>query len=302
MNTKQYNAFVKAINEHQYDMPELKEDEQPLVLETAYQYYQYQYTTENMELKEYRRNSFATLRKRSSMPEMKPLNIKGEDPSLSHSSFQIAITGGAYNHRRFEQINIRPAYTSLTDNNWGLIKGAGISVLENSWRYYNQKHKLVLNKLTGLQIYSLVPSDRIFSPWSYTTNMDIHRAYNPQKTTEGYVGEISFGMGKTYALNNYLWLYGILESTGQYGGFIPHNQWIGITPEIGLFSDIERLRLHTSMKKIFATRNFGAKLKVETDMAFEIYKNFTINLLYSNSNNEHGHDEHELSGGIKYSF
>ena len=302
MNKAQFQAFLQGIEQQQYDMKQLSEDEQSAVLETEYQYFQYVYTAGDMELKEYRRNSFKVLRKRSNLPKTKIVLPEGEDPSLSHGSFQIALNGGIYNHKSFEQISVRPAYTALTDNNWGLIKGAGISVLESIWRYYNQSHKTVLQKFTGLRIYSLVPSDRVFSPWSYTTNMDIHREYNPRTQDEGYVGELEFGMGKTYALSDSFWLYGILNTTGQYGGFIPDNAWIGLTPEVGMFADMYKFRLHLATQKTFASHPFGNRFKFKSNITYELNKNLLLDLSYFNSHNHYGHDEHELTGGIKYFF
>lgn len=302
MNDKQFKAFYKGIKEHDYDMSELSEEEMPLVLEAEYQYYQYIYTAGDMELKEYRKNSFAVLRKRSAMPAADEIKPDGQDPSLSHDSFQVSFGGGVYNHKSFEQINIRPAYTALTDDNWGLIKGAGISVLETQIRYYNQSHKTVVERIIGLKIDSFVPADRVFSPWSYLSDMNIHREYNPRDNAEGYVGEIVFGMGKTYALSDWFWLYGILSAKGQYGGFITGNQWGGVAPEIGVFNDFGRLKIHFGTEKIFATRKFGNRLIYKAEAAIGLNKNLSLAAIYNISHNDNGHNRQELMGQIRYSF
>ena len=302
MNDKQFKAFYKGIKEHDYDMSELSEEEKPLVLEAEYQYYQYIYTAGDMELKEYRKNSFTVLRKRSAMPAADEIKPDGQDPSLSHDSFQVSFGGGVYDHKSFEQINIRPAYTALTDDNWGLIKGAGISVLETQIRYYNQSHKTVLERITGLKIDSFVPADRIFSPWSYLSDMNVHREYNPSNNCEGYVGEIVFGMGKTYALSNWFWMYGILSAKGQYGGFITGNQWIGAAPELGVFNDFGQFKTHLGVEKIFATRKFGNRLIYKAEAAIGLNKNLSLAAIYNVSHNDNGHNRQELLGQIRYSF
>lgn len=302
MNEAQYKAFYKGIKEHDYDMSELSEDEQPLVLETEYQYYQYIYTAGEMELKDYRKNSFAVLRRRSSMPPAPEIKLEGKDPSLSHASFQVSLGGGVYNHKSFEQINIRPAYTALTDDNFGLIRGAGISVLETQIRYYNQTDKTVLERVTGLKIDSFVPASRIFSPWSYISDMNVHREYNPQSEREGYVGEIIFGMGKTYALSDWFWLYGILNAKGQYGGFITGNQWIGVDPQVGVFNDFGRLKTSFSVDNTFATRKFADRLVYKTEVSYMLTKDWSLAAVYNVSHNESGHNRQELSGWLRYSF
>lgn len=302
MDEKQYDAFYEGITEHNYDMKELTEEQKPLVLETEYQYYQYIYTAGDMELKEYRKNSFAVLRKRSSMPQAEEIKPNGQDPSLSHASAQVMLSGGVYDHKSFEQINIRPAYTALTDDNWGLIKGAGISVMEAQLRYYNQTHKTVLQRITGLKIASFVPADRIFSPWSYTSDFNVHREYNPKNNHEGYVGEMAFGMGKTYALTDWFWIYGILGAKGQYGGFIDGNQWIGAVPDVGVFNDFGKLKTNFGVEKNFATRKFGSRLIYKAEAAFNFNKNVSFAVIYNMSHNEGGHNRQELMGQLRYSF
>ncbi len=302
MDEAQYNAFYEGITEHNYDMMELSEEQKPLVLESEYQYYQYIYTAGDMELKEYRKNSFAVLRKRSSMPQAKEIKPKGQDPSLSHASAQIMLGGGVYDHQSFEQINIRPAYTALTDDNWGLIKGAGISVMEAQLRYYNQTHKTVLQRLTGLKIASFVPADRIFSPWSYISDFNVHREYNPSNNLDGYVGEMIFGMGKTYALSDWFWVYGILSAKGQYGGFITGNQWIGATPEIGVFNDFGIFKTNFGAEKNFATRKFGNRLVYKAEASVSFNKDISFAVMYNMSHNEGGHNRQELMGQLRYSF
>ena len=302
MNKKQYTAFQQGINNHIYEMPELTETEQRQVLESEYQYYQYMYTAKKMELKDYRKNSFAVLRRRSTLSAGEELKPNGYDPSLSHGSFQLSFRGGIYNHKSFEQINIRPAYTALTDDNNGLIQGAGVKVLETEWRWYNQKHKLVLQKFTGLNIYSLVPTDRVFSPYSYKTDYSLKREYNPQNKDEGLVGNIEFGIGKTLGLTNHFWLYGLLNAHGQYGGFIPDNYWLGLAPEIGIFADFSPFKIHISAENTFATSRFGNRLKYTLDTSFRLTKNLSFGFEYSVSDNRRGHNCHEGQTSLRWSF
>ena len=302
MSSAQYAAFRKGIKEHDYDMFYLSETEQRQVLDTLYQYYQYRYTQGEMELKEYRQNSFAVLRKRSNLPAAEELKPEGYDPSLSHESAQISLSSGVYNHKSFEQIMIRPAYTSLTDNNEGLIRGAGVRVTEIIGRYYNQSHKLVLQRFTGLAIYSLMPMDRVFMPYSYKTDFSLVREYNPQNEKDGTVGNIEFGIGKTLGLTERFWLYGMIDVHGQYGGLIPDNYWVGVAPEVGVFADFSPLRLHLAAEQTFATAKFGNRLQYKADVAFGINKDISLNFEFNALHNKRGHNEQEWLTAIKYSF
>lgn len=302
MLAEQYEAFIKVINEHDYELAHLSEDEQADVLGTAYQYFQYKYTARDMELKEYRRNSFAALRRRSRLPSPPEPQISGKDPSLSHNSMQIAAGGGIYHHKSFEQFSLRPAYTGLTDDNYGLIRGAGVEVFKSDWRYYNQSHKLVLHKFTGLSVRSFVPANRVFNPISYITDLYLERAYNPRQNTEGYVAHGGFGIGKTYAFSNNLYGYGLLRVQGEYGGFIPSNQWLGTAPELGLFGDFEVFRLHLSAQKSFATRKFGEYVQYNAAISLAVTRNLSFDIEYMSRNAQASHIQEEIVGLIKYSL
>lgn len=302
MNQKQLRAFKEGIKNHDYNMKDLNEQEKSLVLEAEYQYYQYMYTTGDMELQEYRKNSFAVLRKRSSISEAADIKIDGQDPTLSHSSFQIALSTGVYDKRSFEQINIRPAYTGITDYNYGLIKGAGISAFDTWLRYYNQSHKFVLQRFTVLKLDSLVPSDSVFSRWSYSTNLNVHREYNPKNNKEGYVGEFAFSFGKTYEAFEWLWLYATLGGVGQYGGIINKNQWGGVVPGLGVFGDFGRIKTNVAIEKIFASQGFGKRLIYKSEISYNVDKDVAVAILYNVSHNEIGRSRQEIMGQMRYSF
>ena len=302
MTPEQYAAFRKGIKDHDYDMPNLSETEQRQVLESEYQYYQYKYTKRDMELKEYRKNSFAVLRRRSQLPAAEESKPTGTDPSLSHGSYQLAFGGGVYNHKSFEQFIIRPAYTGITDNNEGLIRGAGIRVMETIWRYYNQSHKFVLQRFTGLAIYSLVPADRVFSPYTYKTDFSLVREYNPQNQDEGYVGNIEFGIGKTLGLSERFWLYGLINAHGQYGGVIPDNYWLGVAPEVGIYADFSPLRFHLAAEDTFATARFGKRLQYKADVALGLTQNWSLNFEYTAAHNKRGHNQEEWLTSVKFAF
>jgi hypothetical protein len=302
MNEAQYQAFLRAIKQHDYDMPELSENEQSEVLEAAYQYYQYQYIAKKMELKEYRKNSFAVLRKRSQMPAAAEKQLEGEDPSLSHASAQIAVKSGIYNQKSFEELMIRPAYTVLTDDSWGIIKGAGVQVLESRWRYYNQKHKFVLQEFTPLHIDSFVPATRVFNPFSYITDTGIRREYSAKKQKEGYVADIHFGVGKTYALPLDLRVYAVLNAGGQYGGFLNSNHRLDIAPECGVFAEWGKVRIYAAARKAWATDQDGDRLSYKAIAAYGLTRNLTLEAEYTATRYHGGYNREEYMVGLRQAF
>ena len=302
MNEKQYKAFLTAIDEHDYEMSDLSIEEKTLVLETVYQYYQYQYIAQKMEIKEYRQNSFAVLRKRSQLSVIKEQKIDGQDPSFSHDSAQVSLGSGVFAHQSFEEFMIRPAYTIVTDDSYGLVQGAGIKVLESRWRYYNQKHKFVLQRFTPLHIDSFVPTTRIFKQFSYITDTGVWREYNPKKQKEGYVADIHFGIGRTYDLSHNLRLYAILNAGGQYGGFIDDDYWLGVTPECGILADFGKIRIHTFIKKTWATSEMGERLHYTAIAAYGLTRNLTLEAKYLTNRYHGGYKAEEYMLGLRQAF
>lgn len=302
MTPTQYAAFLAEIKDEKADEEGLSDDEKAVVLETAYQYYQYKYIAKDMALAEYRKKSFAVLRARSRLPEAKEAEIEGEDPSLAHDSAMIGVGYGADRKRRFEEIILRPAYTTLIDDNFGMIRGAGVKVMESRWRYYNRQHRLVLQDLTGLEIRSLLPANRVFQPISYATDLTLKREYNPQTLDEGYAAYMAFAVGKTWAVSDYFRLYGLMRGAAEYGGFLPHNQWLAAVPEIGFFSDLGRVRLHASAAHQFATQIFADRTQYKVEASLSLSKNVNLVAEYDVERNRHGHNRTVLQTTLQFMF
>lgn len=302
MTPKQYNAFLNGVKNYDYEMSGLNEKAQAEVLETAYQYFQYRYVEKEMELSEYRKNSFAVLRKRSQLPETELQgDFAGENPVYSHDSMQISLGTGVYNKQSYEELTIRPAYTALTDSSYGLVKGAEVSVLKSVWRYYNQNHRFVLQSFQPLNILSIVPAGSVFSPISYSTNVELKRELNPKNEKEGYVGDLALGIGKTYEFMPDIRAYGLLEARGQYGGLIAHNYWLGLAPRAGIYADFGNLRFHLLARQTFATRKFGERLEYSAETAYGFSKNFSLALKYSSSHN-HGKNGEYYAAELRWNY
>jgi len=301
MSEKQYEVFLDGLKNYPETGDELSETEKAEVLETQYQYYQYRYTIKDMELADYRRKSFAVLKKRSLLPAVKISDPQGEDPTFSRESAQVSLGGGVFRHRSFEHFEFRPAYTSLNDNAFGLIKGAEVSVLKSDWRYYNQKHKFVLQEFTPLEIKSLVPSGRVFTPISYSLGLVFKRAYNPQADTEGYIFSAYGGVGRTYDIKG-IWLYGLLKTGLSYGGFIPGNFSVGVIPEIGVYKNWERWRWQILAEEGLMTRRFDSKFSIKTTLTYDISANLSCGGEYTYNRVKGGREWKEFVVNLRQSF
>ncbi|MBR2136960.1 MAG: DUF4105 domain-containing protein [Alphaproteobacteria bacterium] len=304
MNPKEYKVLRESIKDQENYLENLSDDEKRNVLETLYQYYQYKYVAKEIELKAYRRNSFKILRQRSvlSKQEQDEKNYHEKDPVFAHHSFLFSLGTGINHHQSFESIVIRPAYTDLTDRTWGLLPGASVKVLESRWHYYNQKHRLVLQHFIPIHITSLVPTNRIFHQISYRTEVALRRIYDQNLQKQGYIGSLAFGLGQTFELHPSVWFYGLISAHGNYGGFIPHNQYTGLAPEIGVYNDFGGVRLINALENTFSSRHFGRVLQYKTKFSVDLTDQLSAQIGYTYNRYKYGRNNHEYGVDFKYYF
>lgn len=303
MNKRQYKAFLKAIKNQDWELEGLKDNEKADVLETAYQYVQYQYVAKDLELKDYRQRSFKALKARSQIDTtkyFKELN-EGKNPVEAHDSMRAGIGFGFRNGQAFQEIAYRPAYNSLTDESFGMLSGAEINFLNVSARHYDNENKYVLQDLDIVGIKSLFPVNEMFFPYSYNIQASINREMNPQTEEEGYAFNLVVGGGVSYELIDNVLVYGMANNHLAYGGFLPHNQWAGIGFAGGVYTDLGNFRLLGEAEKVFATSRFADKMKYKIEAAYSISRNTSVAVNYTYHQN-YGHDLDETMFSIRHHF
>ena len=303
MNKKQYSAFSKIVKENNFDLNALNEDEKADVLETVYQYIQYQYINEKTDIKDYRKKSFGVLRRRNLLnakPTFDELK-EGNNPVYSHNSAMISLGLGVQNGNIFEQFSIRPAYHSLTDNNKGFLKGAQINFLNTVFRHYDKNDKYVLEKADILELISLSPVNNIFKAPSYKIDLKIQRLTNPKTLNNGYTFTSSFAGGATFALNDNIYTYILSSVDFSYGGFLPNNQYIGAGFNAGLLAIYNKISIKSDIKKVFASSSIGSKMNIDTTLNFYLTQNMAFEASFSYQINK-GKNINEYTLGTKYYF
>ena len=303
MNKAQYKAFLDLKNDNKDSFENLKDEEKADVLETAYQYVQYQYVKKKLDLKTYRQKSFALLKERNQNKAGQTFDDlkEGQNPVFSHNSGQIALGVGLEDGNGFEEFVLRPAYHSLTDNPQGYLKGAAINFLETHVRHLQKGDKYVLDKLHVLELVSLSPIDRVFKAKSYRLNVDVARDVNLKDDKRGYISKAELALGGTYALTDNFWIYALGALDGAYGGFIKDNAYIGISPVFGALYAGRKVSFNFEIKKGFATARMGDVLTSKASASYHILQNTDIELSYKRQNLGGKHlDETALF--VKYFF
>ena len=294
MSDEERKAYYQVLKTQNYTMDGLSETAKANVAETAYQFIQYQYVAHKLELGEYRRQSFAALRARNALKNAGTIEeLKdGKAPYLAHESMRATVGAGVRNGESFQEISYRPAYHSLTDDNYGFLRGAEINFLNTTLRHYDNSDKYLLHKFELLGIRSISPIDRMFMPVSFQILADVSREQNPQTEKEGYVANLTVGGGGTYALADNIWVFGLANMHGAYGGFLPQNQYLALGMQAGMYADFERLRILAEVEKSYATAKIGSKLIYKLEGAFSLNTNWAVALQYKYEQN-YGRDVEE---------
>ncbi len=305
MNSKQKNAFFQAVKNDDYALAELPEDEKADVIETAYQYVQYQFVRKEFDIKEYRRKSFQGLAARNKLQNQKAKmseNPQGQSPLESHESMRITLGAGRRNGEMFQEISYRPAYHSLTDNDYGLLSGAEINFLNSRWRHYDKSKKNVLSEFNILGIRSLAPMNKMFAPISFNINLDIFRKLNPENDKEGYVGEFNVGSAAVVELlkNWQMFIFSGLETA--YGGFLPHNQYIGVNVGGGSYLNFRYFKLLAEIQQTYGTTWIANKTLYSLEGNVPLTTNLGLAAEYKYKNYRKGKSDKEFLLSIRHYF
>lgn len=303
MSPEQQKRYLDIIKEQKYDLDGLSEAEQADVLETAYQFIQYQYVAEKLELKDYRRQSFKVLTARNRLKTDSRISDEweGHSPLETHESMRATVGAGVRNGEGFQEISYRPAYHSLTDSNLGFLRGAEINFLNTVLRHYDSRDKTVLQQLDLVGIKSVSPMNEMFTPISYQINFAAERVMNPDNEKEGYDVRLTVGGGGTYALNEQWWAFVMGNSHAAYGGFLPDDYWAGLGFEAGVFADFTSWRLLASVEKIWATSTFADRLVYKAEAAYALSTNWAAAANYKYEATR-GHDIDEMMFSLRRYF
>lgn len=304
MSEEQRNAFLTMLKTQKFDLPEtLSDAEKADIWETAYQFIQYQYVAQKIEIADYRKQSFDVLRARSAVKEKGKISELKEaaSPLQAHESMRAVISVGSRNGDGFEEVAYRPAYQSLTDNNFGLPRGAEINFLETRLRHYDNTNKYVIQNLDLLTIRSIAPIDAMFAPVSFQIRANVERWMNPQTEKEGYIGHLSVGSGGAYALNDWLWGFGMINTKIAYGGFLPHNSWVAVSADFGLLAEIGKWRGLAEVEPQWASQKIGQKTSYKVELNYIIDTNWSVATQALLEDNK-GKDIEEFLVGVRYYF
>lgn len=304
MTEQQRVAFQHIIRRDDADLSRLDEEEKADVLETAYQYVQYRYVEGGLELKDYRKKSFSLLQERSKIAnryqyfdELKD----GENPVYAHKSAQVTGMFGVRNGEAFQEIGFKPAYTSLLDDSFGMLKGAEINLFDTTFRHYDKRDKYVLERFNLLNIKSLAGTDMMFSPFSYEIGAAVQRMFDAKNGEEHTAAVLKVGAGQSYALTENALLYVLTIPNAAYSGGLDGDGYLGLAFKGGMYYNYKRYRFDVSVEQNFATSDAVRGQTYRIEGAYGLTRDVSFYVGYRLFVSTKHNDE-EFGAGIKVGF
>ena len=165
----------------------LNETDRAAVLDATYDYVRYQSEADGWPRELAAPLSHSLLRERSKLNAgySPPPTEPAVRDDQGHDTFRLSLGGGRTDAggfgRNFSQLTFRPAYHDLLDPPEGYRPGAQLQFLRLDARYYTDNDELQLEKLTAVEIRSISPRNRFFSPLSWQVSVGGRRTDTGQE-------------------------------------------------------------------------------------------------------------------------
>lgn len=140
------------------------------VMDLGLELLQFAYLKDKIDQENYRRRILPLLTERSTFgresgdPYFIPVPV---EPEQGHATNRVSVGAGLLKNSPFINVGFRPAYHGLDDPAAGYVEGAQIQFLNTAIRYYIDGEKLLLQRLTLVDIASLSEYEQIFRRTSW---------------------------------------------------------------------------------------------------------------------------------------
>jgi hypothetical protein len=215
------------------------------ILDLSAELVQYRYSRKELAREEYLKQFLAVLNTRSSLG-MPGANasvpaIEPPSPEQGHLPGKIAADIGwrsLDDDMWYGELEWRPAYHDLMDPAEGYVEGAQINFFDLRARYYPGDKSVKLQSWRLLDILSLAPRDRFFSPVSWKVVVGPERVIMRDGTDRlafraNPGGGAAYKSGKTIA-------YVMLESDLQLSNVLEDRFAFGVGPSIGVYMNLTK--------------------------------------------------------------
>lgn len=274
------------------------------VLETAYEFLQYEYLARHVGLDEMRKDTLKLLKARSSISEkstLPPVPVPEKRPDQGHNSAATAVYGGRRNGENFVDYNIRLAYHALMDDSAGYLPFTEITYMDTDLRWYEQSNDLKLQELKLVNIRSLTPRNELFKPLAFQFSAGVERYEYPGKEKDGTVFFADGGIGASFEVLPKTVFFTFANLHLKSGGYLPHNGFAGAGVQAGFFTDFGKFRILAQSEYIHASDKTARSVRCDATAAYSLTANLSVIAEWTYENRRQD-DIREGRVGLQYQF
>jgi hypothetical protein len=281
-------------------LDELPVEARARVLDVAYDQLRYQYLSGTVTEKESRGLARRILIARSRLPsrapgEGPPAPIEPETrPDQGHASSVVSLSAGWRDDESFVDIRWRPAFHDMMDRAGGHLAEMEVRMLDTRLRVYPESGRVRLQELTFIELASLSPRSRVFTPWAWKagTGLRTRRVSDDGDLDDVLVWGTHIGAGLAWDPHLAVLAYALAGARLEVGSRLEHNVGLGPGARLGLYLGPaeSRLRGHLFGEVTYfavgdtTTRvRAGGELRISTSRNTALHLDVSANRSYSDS-------------------
>lgn len=224
------------------------------ILDLAIEYLQYRYARSEIGKTAYQKRLLGLMKTRSTYGNSDPVQYDiplPPRPDDIHETSRFSVGAGIRDGAFFQEIGYRPAFSDLTDTDYVHHQGTQIEFLSANLRYFSEEQEPVLENLDLIDIVSLSPRDRFFSPHSWKFRIGFRQKQMPEGDRE-LIFHANTGGGLAFFHPVAGLGYAFLEPELNIGGDLQPDYALGIGLSAGLLKQVSpRWKWHLQARKIY---------------------------------------------------
>jgi len=264
-------------------------EQKQYIFEAAIEYLEYNYAKSEMKKEEYLQHFHKLSSARAQLGRSKELRVTHpQNPLLGHRAFKLSV--GAIHKTHSDDallIGFRPAYHTLSDPQYGFLRGTQIEFLDTQLAV--REDAIKIEKLTILSIVSLAQRDALFSPFSWRT----HFGFDTDSLQEDADFVATLGAGGSWG-NDLGYIYLLADPLYYF-----NTQHAAIGGSFGFNIDkYKSFLLHSEITQRFYD-NGKAQLLTQTTLGINLSQNTQLKLQYffkqkQNKNTEYNEESAKI--------
>ena len=158
------------------DFSQLSVERQRRIVDVAYRYQRYQQANKGRTT-EAAQQSYQLLEILNRYPVDRSLpDVEiPSPPEKGHHSRRVSLAVGEQDDKEYAELGFRMAFHSLEDYEAGFLRGAQINMFNAQARWEKETDRLVLDRLDVIDIFSITPRTRLFTPLSWRVYTGLER-------------------------------------------------------------------------------------------------------------------------------